>query len=475
MATISSLGIGSGLDLNSLLTKMTKLEQQQLTPYKNQQVSYQSKLTAYGTLKGALEKFDDVSKDLAKLDTFTITKASTHDQFNVTTTSNAIPGNYSISISQLAQAQSLTAQTHADSQTSAQGTPGASSRELTISVGTPPKETRIALADDQTSLRGMRDAINKSGANVKASIIQISDKEYTLSITANKTGKSSNIKLNVSGDSKLAGMLNYNGTEPANKTGMKGTVQRQDAELTLNGIPITRSSNQITDVPQGVTLELKTTTPKGSPQNLVISSDGDGVSKKIHEWADSYNSLIDTFQALTKFTPVKQGQAPAFNNGPLLGDSTLRAIQSSIKGALSSEQNNRNIKGIGNLGINTDPLTGKLSIDDKKLKHVIDEYPGQVQNLFIGNGKDTGIANMVHKEIRDYVKSNGVLDSTTRSINNSLQSLSNQIDSINQNIDATISRYKAQFVHLDTLMSKLNGTSSYLTQQFSAMNKSSDK
>lgn len=57
---------------------------------------------------------------------------------------------------------------------------------------------------------------------------------------------------------------------------------------------------------------------------------------------------------------------------------------------------------------------------------------------------------MVHKEIRDYVKSNGVLDSTTRSINNSLQSLSNQIDSINQNIDATISRYKAQFVHLDT-------------------------
>lgn len=158
-----------------------------------------------------------------------------------------------------------------------------------------------------------------------------------------------------------------------------------------------------------------------------------------------------------------------------MGDSTLRAIQSSIKGALSSEQNNRNIKGIGNLGINTDPLTGKLSIDDKKLKHVIDEYPGQVQNLFIGNGKDTGIANMVHKEIRDYVKSNGVLDSTTRSINNSLQSLSNQIDSINQNIDATISRYKAQFVHLDTLMSKLNGTSSYLTQQFSAMNKSSDK
>ncbi|AOV96615.1 flagellar filament capping protein FliD [Edwardsiella hoshinae] len=473
MATISSLGIGSGLDLNSLLTKLTGVEKQRLMPYTTQQSSYKSKLTAYGTLKGALEKFDDVSKELAKSDAFTITKASSHDQFTVTTSASAVPGNYAINVTQLAQAQSLTAQTHASSQTEQMGSAGASNRELTITVGEPPKETKIALSDEQTSLTGLRDAINKSGAGVKASVIQISDKAYTLSITAAETGAKSNIKLNVSGDSKLGDMLNYDSSHPATgTTNMAQTVEGKDAEMTLNGVKITRSSNKITDAPQGVTLELKAVTPKDSPQNLVITNDCDGVSKKIHDWVDSYNSLIDTFASLTKFTPVKKGQAENFTNGPLLGDNTLRAIQSGVKGVMSSAQDNPNIKGLGNLGISTDPQTGKLSIDDSKLKKVIDEYPEQLQHFFVGDGKDSGMANMIHKEIQSYIKSDGVIDSTTKSINNSLQHLSDRIDSVNQSIDETINRYKAQFVQLDKMMAKLNSTSSYLTQQFNAMSNS---
>lgn len=471
MATISSLGIGSGLDLNSLLTKLTGVEKQRLVPYTSQQSSYKAKLTAYGTLKGALEKFDDVSKELAKSDAFTITKASSHDQFTVTTSASAVPGNYAINVTQLAQAQSLTAQTHATSQTEQMGSAGASGRELNITVGEPPKETKIALSDEQTSLTGLRDAINKSGAGVRASVIQISDKEYTLSVTAAETGAKSNIKLNVSGDSKLGDMLNYDSSHPATgTTNMAQTVEGRDAKMTLNGIEITRSSNKITDAPQGVTLELKAVTK--DTQNLVISNDSEGVSKKIHDWVDGYNSLIDTFASLTKFTPVKKGQAENFTNGPLLGDNTLRAIQSGVKGVMSSAQDNPNIKGLGNLGISTDPQTGKLSIDDSKLKKVIDEYPEQLQHFFVGDGKDSGMANMIHKEIQSYIKSDGVIDSTTKSINNSLQHLSDRIDSVNQSIDETINRYKAQFVQLDKMMAKLNSTSSYLTQQFNAMSNS---
>ncbi|MEG2828773.1 MAG: flagellar filament capping protein FliD, partial [Edwardsiella sp. (in: enterobacteria)] len=88
------------------------------------------------------------------------------------------------------------------------------------------------------------------------------------------------------------------------------------------------------------------------------------------------------------------------------------------------------------------------------------------------NGKDTGMANMVHSEIQSYIKNDGVIDSTTKSINNSLQHLSDRIDSVNQSIDETINRYKAQFVQLDKMMAKLNSTSSYLTQQFNAMSNS---
>ncbi|WP_370559431.1 flagellar filament capping protein FliD [Edwardsiella tarda] len=470
MATISSLGIGSGLDLNSLLDKLTGVEKQRLIPYTSQQSSYKAKLTAYGTLKGALEKFDDVSKELAKSDAFTITTASSHDQFSVTTSANAVPGNYAIKVVSLAQAQSLATQSPIESQSKTLGTPGTTDRELSITIGKPPKETKITLSDEQTSLVGLRDAINHSNAGVRASIIKVKDDDYQLSITAAETGTNSNIKIAVSNDTELGKVLNYDGKTG---TGMKQTVPGGDAVIELNGTTITRSTNKVTDAPQGVTLELKAVT--NDTQNLVINSDNEGVDKKIHNWVDSYNSLIDTFATLTKYTPVKRGASQSSNNGVLLGDNTLRAIQAGIKGVMSSAQDNINLKGLGNLGISSDPMTGKLKIDDEKLKKTIENYPEQLQNFFVGNSKNTGIATMVHNEIQSYIKNDGVIDSTTKSINNSLQHLSDRIDSVNQSIDDTINRYKAQFVQLDKMMAKLNSTSSYLTQQFNAMGNSNSK
>ncbi|VTP63949.1 Flagellar cap protein [Serratia rubidaea] len=128
MAAISSLGISTGMDMNGLLDKLSQAEKQRLTPYTTQQSSYNAKLTAYGTLKGALEKFDNLSKELAKPEFFTNTTASKHDQFNVTTNAKAVPGNYTITVDQLAQPQTLTTKAHIASQTEKLGESGASDR-----------------------------------------------------------------------------------------------------------------------------------------------------------------------------------------------------------------------------------------------------------------------------------------------------------------------------------------------------------
>lgn len=267
-------------------------------------------------------------------------------------------------------------------------------------------------------------------------------------------------------DDKLGAILNY---DSSSKSGaMKQTVAGQDAEIVVNGTKIKRSTNSIADALQGVTIDLKTTTKAGEPQNLVIGIDKSGTADKIKEWVDNYNSLLDTFGSLTKYTPVKSGEAQSAKNGALLGDNTLRGIQSSIKSALSAAQDNPELKGLGNLGISTNPKTGKLEVDSTKLNKALDEKPDQVANFFAGNGKDTGMATEIHNEIQNYIKAGGIIENSTKSINTNLDRLNIQIDTVSDSIQNTIDRYKQQFVQLDTMMSKLSSTGNYLQQQFSS-------
>ncbi|KKZ20272.1 flagellar hook protein FliD [Serratia marcescens] len=465
MATISSLGLGSGLDLNGLLDKLTKAEQQRLTPYTTKQSSYNAQLTGYGTLKGALEKFDNLSKEMAKEDFFKATTATEHDAFKITTNAKAVPGNYVVEVNKLAQAQTLTTQAKVSDQGAKLGAEGVSDRSLTITAGNPPKATKIPLSDDQTSLVELRDAINGAKAGVTASIMRVGDNDYQLAVSSSTTGENNKISLQVDNDDQLGDILNYNATR-GTTTAMKQTVAPQDAELMVNGTAIKRSTNSISDALQGVTIDLKTKTKTDEPQHLVISTNTAGTTDKIKEWVDSYNSLLDTFNALSKFTPVKTGEAPNPTNGPLLGDNTLRGIQSSIKSALSAAQDNPELKGLGNLGISTNTKTGKLEIDSAKLKKAMDEKPDQVSNFFVGNGKDTGMATEIHNEIQNYIKSGGIIENSTKSINTNLDRLNSQITTVTASIQNTIDRYKQQFVQLDTMMSKMNGTSNYLAQQF---------
>ncbi|MDT3249906.1 flagellar filament capping protein FliD [Serratia sp. root2] len=464
MASISSLGIGSGLDLNGLLDKLTKAEQQRLTPYTTQQTSYNAQLTAYGTLKGSLEKFDNLSKELAKPTFFNNTTASKHDQFAITTTDKAVAGNYIVEVQKLAQPQTLTTQASITNQTEKLGTPGSIDRSITITAGDPQKEVKIPLSDDQTSLVEMRDAINNAKAGVNASIMRVGDNDYQLAISSTATGEKNTVSVQVSNDDKLGAILNYDPTATSNA--MKQTVAGQDAEVLVNGTKIKRSTNSIADALQGVTIDLKTVTKKDEPQNLVISTDKTGTADKIKDWVDNYNSLLDTFNSLTKYTPVKTGETQNAKNGALLGDNTLRGVQSSIKSALSGAQDNPELKGLGNLGITTNTKTGKLEIDSTKLNKAIDEKPEQVANFFAGNGKDTGMATEIHNEIQSYIKAGGIIENSTKSINTSLDRLNSKITTVTASIQSTIDRYKQQFVQLDTMMSKLSGTGDYLKQQF---------
>lgn len=465
MAPIQSIGIGGlGDTLTDLLDKLGKAEKMRLQPYTSQQQSYKAKLSAYGTLKSSLAEFNNLNKQLANPDFFNNTLASEHPQFKVTTSTNTPAGSYRIEVLELASAKTLATANSVNSKTENLGDSAANDRSITITAGNPPKEVNIPLSDDQTSLEGMSEAINAADAGVTATVIRVSDNEYTLAISSSTTGADSDIAIQVNNDDKLGDILNYDPAATTNS--MKVTAPGTDAALIVNGISITRSSNSISDALPGVTLELKSKTKENEPENLVISGDKNGSVDKIKEWVDSYNALLDTFNSLSKYTPAKPGESSDTKNGALLGDSTLRGIQSSIKNALSSAQDNPELKGLGNLGITTNSTTGKLELDSDKLKQAIDEKPDQVANFFVGNGKDSGMATSLHNEIQDYIKSGGVIENSTKSIDTTLARLDIQINRVEESIENAIERYRRQFVQLDVLMIRMQGTSDYLTQQF---------
>lgn len=318
MASISALGTGSGLDLNTLLSQLSAAEQTRLTPLTTQQTSYKSKLTAYGVLQSALAKLETASTALKKADTLNSTAVSgSNSAFSATTDSAASAGTYSIEVTNLAKAQSLLS-ADVPSATDKLGSSDAT-RTITITQPGQKEPMKISLTSEQTSLTGIRDAINKQEGSVNASIMKADDNTYYLALTSKDTGTQSEMTISVAGDETLNNFLNYTPSSTGGSGALTQKVKAEDATLSVNGVSITRQSNTITDAPQGVTINLKAVTKEGAPEQLTIVRDNTATKAAIQSFVDAYNSLQTTFGSLTKYTVVETGQDQSTSNGALVG------------------------------------------------------------------------------------------------------------------------------------------------------------
>lgn len=463
MASISTLGIGSGLDLSSILDSLQAAQKATLTPISKQQSSFTAKLSGYGTLKSALVSFQTANTALNKADLFTATSTSSSSTaFSATTTGNAVAGKYTINVTQLAQSQTLTTKnTQPDSKTAI----ATGDSVLTIQQGGDKKPVTIDISAANSSLSGIRDTINNAKAGVSASIINVGNGQYRLSITSDDTGGDNAMSLSVSGDSALQSFMGYNGTSTDAANGMEESVTAQDAELTVNNIKITNSSNTISDALEDITLNLNNVTT--GTQTLTITKDTSKAETAVKAWVDAYNSLQDTFSSLTKYTAVDTGaDAQNSSNGALLGDSTLRTIQTQLKGLLNNTQSSSSFKTLAQIGVTSDPSTGKLELDGDKLKTALKKDAAGVQEMIVGDGKTSGITTTIGNNLTSWLSSTGIIKAATDGVSKTLNSLTAQYNKASERIDSEMARYKAQFTQLDVMMSSLNSTSSYLTQQF---------
>lgn len=471
MATISNLGVGVP-GLSDLYDKLQAAEETKLTAIAKQKTTYDAQITGYGKLQSALTTLQTAAAKLAKTDTWNSTSvSSTNTAFSAISTSSANVGDVTINVSKIAKGQVLTtAPGTIDSNTKQLGgTTGSNSRTITITqAGADSKPLTVTLADGDTSLNGIAKAINAANGNVSASVVKADNGDYRLMLTSKTTGTDSDMTVTVAGDDTLNAVIG--------SAALNVQVKSQNAVINVNGIQIVRQSNTITDALPGVTLTLKA--PSTADETLTIARSTDDNKKAITEWVNAYNSLQSTIAALTKYEPPAVGAtAQSSNNGVLMGDSTIRGVQSDLRALLTNVQSG-SYAIMAQLGITQDPVKGadgaigNLKIDDKKLTKILTDDPAGVQAYFVGDEKKTGFATQMNNTLTDMLSTSigkeGVIQNAKDGINATLKSIGKRYDAMELTIEATMARYKKQFNDLDKLVTKFNGTATYLTQQFSS-------
>ncbi|SDG08470.1 flagellar hook-associated protein 2 [Onishia taeanensis] len=457
MATISSLGIGSGLDLNGLLDQLKSAEREQLKPITQQQKSYQSQISAYGQLESALSKFQDAAAKLNDADLFKgVTSEVTGSAVTAAGGTDAAPGRYDIEVTQLARAQSLAADGVDDSSRSL-----GSAGTLTLGIGSG-AGTDIEIAAG-SSLEDVRDSINAAGVGVQASIVNDggaggAGQPYRLVLTSEETGTESEIAVSFDdGDggttSELEGLM-------GNTSALTETVSAANAELSVNGIDITSQSNTVEGAVQGVTLSVA----EVDTATLTVKRDNASVESAVSSFVSSYNQLQSKMADLTSFN-AETGQA-----GELLGDGTLRSVESRLRNALGGNAaESGTIQMLSDIGVSL-KVDGKLELDEEALRDVVADDLGALSTFFTGDDEAGGFAGQVDAVLERMLSDNGLIANSTQGLEDSVDRLGERYSRTEESIANTIARYREQFSQLDSMIANMNSTSSYLTQQFSNMN-----
>lgn len=469
---LSNLGVGSGLDLTTLYNNLQTAEETKLTPISDQQTLYKTKLSAYGQIQSALQNLQTATTALSTSSNWNSTSVtSTNTALSATTSTGATTGNYAMNVKQLATAQVLMSGSFS-SQTSQLGATTGTNRTLTISQGSSTTPLTVTLSDSNTTLAGIASAINSANGGVTATVVKASDTDYRLMLTSNSTGANSAMTVSVTGDSTLQSAIGYDSSSSTN--GLSVQTAAQDAIVTLNGVSIQRSSNTISDALPGVTLNLKSVST--ADETLSIGRATDQNTTAINNWVSAYNSVQTTLSSLTQYTAVAAGStSQSSSNGPLVGDGNVRAIQNQLRGLLSTVQSG-SYAIMAQVGITQDPTTGQLNVDSTKLSTALTNDPSGVMSYFVGDGKTTGFATQMKNSLTTMLSTStgsaGIIQNAEDSINATLKTLSSRYTEVQTQIAATMANYKSQFTALDTLMSQMTATSSYLTSQFSSSSSS---
>ncbi|MBT8147034.1 MAG: flagellar filament capping protein FliD, partial [Gammaproteobacteria bacterium] len=359
-----------------------------------QSARLQAKFSALGSLKSALSGFQSTLSGINSANTFTNSNATSSDSavLGASAGNNVIPNNYSVAISQLAASHSLASPAVETDDATAIGTGSITFRFGTTDydggtdtysgfVENPETSSAtIAIDSSNNTLQGISRAINEADIGVNASVI-FNGSDYQLLMTSAEAGLQNSLEITVadgdgnSTDTSGLSQLAFN----SSATNMEQTVAALDANLVINGLNITSSSNTVDSAIEGVSLSLKQVS--ASPVQVSVEPDTEGVKAAVNEFVSGYNQFIEVGNALSAYN-AETRQAAA-----LVGDFTLRSIEGQIGSIL---RGSRSIQGgsfstLAEIGITT-TSSGTLTVDDARLTEVLEQDLDRVAQMFTAFG-----------------------------------------------------------------------------------------
>jgi len=396
MASITSPGIGSGLDINGLVGQLIQAEAAPVASSLNRrETELQAELSAYGSLRGALSSFRTSVSFLSSVSAFENISASSSDDDILTVESGegVVDGNYRVRVDQLAESHSLVTGGFSDT-TDVVGT-GTLSFKFGTGVYTSGTDTyaftqdpdkaaqTVTIDTSNNTLQGVSDAINDADIGVTASII-FDGSNYRLTLLADDAGADNALEVSVvdTGDSDNddnvgLSQLAFNTTV----TNLDETVAAQDAVFSINGLNVTSSTNTVTDALDGVTLNLVTADP-AKTIDVSISRNTGVISNAVNNFISDYNSLVETISDLSGY------DAETEQAGILLGDGVVRSITTQIRNTLNdaTKELAGSITSLASIGVTTE-RDGSLQVDNSALNAAISNDPDAVAALFAEAGR----------------------------------------------------------------------------------------
>ena len=449
---ISSPGIGSGIDTGSIVQQLVALERQPIERLLVQEVQVSTQLSAFGQIKSVLSDFQSSLEAVNELSEFSVLKAKSSDSavLSATASSTASPGVFNLTVNRIAETHRLGSQnTFADTDTTTVGTAGDT---LTIDVG----GNSFDVDYGGLTLGEIRDAINSDSDNtgVTASILK-DDLGNRLLLNADETGSDNFVT------------LSFNNTDPFNLTSLNADRDNQngftsvdlDAVIEVDGqFTSTQSSNNVSDLIQGVTITLK----EAGTSLLEIEPDEVAVQGAIEAFVDSYNTALKTIRELRE--------------GSLRDDSvTLVAIENQIRNSLNSVTNASGTYGsIYQIGISStfvfgsaSTSNGQLNIDSTELLNALQTDSDAVANLFAD--PNNGLITRLEQVVDQMVKADGLLDGKADSLNRRIDDITDRRAALESRLVQYEQRLFDQFNNLDSLVAQLRLTGDFLTQQLAVL------
>jgi flagellar hook-associated protein 2 len=463
MASVTSTGIGSGLDVNTIVSSLMAVEQRPLQNLQTQASTIQTKISAFGNLQSQIAALSDVATRLATATNWAPMQADSNDSTSVsaTATATAAVGTHAIEVQQLAQSQVLASGTYGSS-ASVVGT-----GTLTIDIGTTSGGTFtprtgtlpsiVTIDSSKNTLAGIRDAINAANAGVTASIVN--GAAGARLVLRGADGADSSVRVKVADDdgtaTDTAGLsaLAWDPAAPAGAGANLGQTQvAQDAKFTVDGVSLTSATNAPSTALDGVTLTLKKVTT--APVSLALSVTTMAVRKNVNDFVNAWNALNTQLRNQTQVDPTGK------TRGPLQADSTaetlLNGLRSLLGGSLTGATGVSSLAAAG-IELQRD---GSLLVNDARLTPLLSQ-PDRLGQLFsqAKSGSDDstrGFAVRFKEWTAGLTGTDGVLTSRLDGLKRSATDNQNRQSTEQDRLDRTETRLRAVYQQLDTQMSTLN-------------------